>query len=247
MNLKRIDNNSPVAIYAQIKAIVREQIETGKWKPGDKIPSEAYLSTHNKISAMTVRQAINDLCDEGFLYKVRGRGTFVSKTKVQRDLSELTSLSEGLKKSGYNIKWTVLNLNVITATNRVAKKLEISKGDQVLKIERLMTFEGEPFYYETNYLPYDLCDIPVDSVSFKSSIYQVLEQEFGVDVDHAILTLEAISCDSKHSKILGIKHGAAILNLSQITYSKEGRPIIYFESASRSDIYKYTLVRKRKK
>ena len=103
MNLKRIDKNSPLALYIQLKALIREKIETKELKPGDKIPSEAYLSKFNQISPMTVRQAINELCDEGFLYKIRGKGTFVSKSKLERDLSELTSLSEKLKENGYII------------------------------------------------------------------------------------------------------------------------------------------------
>ena len=109
MNLKRVDKNNPIPLYYQLKAIIREKIETKEWKASDKIPSEAYLSDYNKISPMTVRQAINELRDEGFLYKVRGNGTFVSKPKLERDLSELTSLTEKLKDSGYNINRKVLD------------------------------------------------------------------------------------------------------------------------------------------
>jgi len=247
MNLKKVDKNIPIPIYYQLKTIIRGKIEEKEWKPLDKIPSVSYLSDHNKISIMTVRQAINELCDEGFLFKVKGNGVFVSKPKLERDLSELTSLTEKLKCSGHNISRKILDLKTVPAIKNVAEKLEISEDDNVIRIERLMILEGEPFYYDVSFLPHELCHPLLREDFSQNSIYHLLEDKLGVILDYANLTIEAISCQPYHSKLLGVKKGTPLIHLNQVTYLIGGRPIQIIDALARSDIYKYTLVRKKKR
>ena len=247
MKLKRVDKNNPIPLYYQLKTIIREMIETKEWKPSDKIPSEAYLSDHNKISPMTARQAINELCDERLLYKVRGNGTFVSKPKLERDLSELTSLTEKLKDSGYTINRKVLGLRTVPATKNVAEKLETNKGEEVIRLERLMTFEDEPFYHEISFLPYELCPPLLREDFSQNSIYHILESRCRMNLDYANLTIEAILCKPYHRTLLRIKKGVPVLHLNQVTYLINGRPVQFVDAVARNDIYKYSLVRKKRR
>jgi GntR family transcriptional regulator len=245
MNLAKIDKNIPLPIYYQLKAIIREKIEKQEWKPSAKIPSEAYLSNYNKISVMTVRQAINDLRDEGLLYKIRGKGVFVSQPKLERDLSELSSFTEKLIKRGFNIKRKILDLGISPATSDVAAKLQIAQNADVLRVERLMIYGHTPFYYDVNIFPQDLGhDLSREDFS-QSSIYPLLEHKLGLNLGSANLTIEAISCPDHPGKLLKIKNGTPVLHLSQVTHLVGGRPVQIVDALARSDIFKYTLVRKK--
>jgi len=247
MNLGKIDKNSSIPIYYQIKGIIREKIEKNEWKPSDKIPSESFLSDYYKISIMTVRQAINELRDAGLLYKIKGKGVFVSKPKLERDLSALTSFTETLIKSGINIKREILDLSTLPAPSDVANKLEIKLNSYIMRAERLMIYDNTPFYYDVNILPYDLCNNLVRKDFCQTSIYVLLEHKLGLNLDFANLTLEAISCPPYQSKLLKIKNGAPVLHLHQVTHLIGGKPVQIIDAFARNDIFKYTLVRKRNK
>ncbi|HDQ71152.1 MAG TPA: extracellular solute-binding protein [Chloroflexi bacterium] len=72
-----INRNSPIPIYHQLKAIIKEQIESGVWRPGDCIPTEQELCQQYAISRSPVRQALKELVFEGLLFRRAGLGTFV--------------------------------------------------------------------------------------------------------------------------------------------------------------------------
>ena len=245
MDLNKVDKNIPIPIYYQLKRIIRQKIEEKEWKPSDKVPSESYLSDYNKISIMTVRQAINELRDERLLYKIRGKGVFVSKPKLERDLSELTSFTEKLIKSGFNIKRKILDLRIVPAASDVAEKLEIKKNADIMQVERLMIDDNTPFYYDINIFPHDLCQNLSREDFYQASIYSLLENKLGLNLDFANLTIEAISCQDHQSKLLKIKNGAPVLHLYQVTHLKAGRPVQIIDAVARNDIFKYTLVRKK--
>ena len=247
MNLKRVDKSHSISLYYQLKLIIREKIESNEWKPSDKIPSESFFCHHNKISPMTVRQAINSLCDEGILYKIRGKGTFVAKRKVERDLSELTSLTEMLKDKGYKVHRKVIDLNKIPAPKNIADKLGIKKGDDVLRIERLMLLEQEPFYYEIGYLNFELCPNLSKEYFSQHSIYAVIENICGLNIDYAHLNMEISPCKAEHCTFLMIREGSPVLYLDQTIYLVGDKPVHFVEAVTKSEKYKYSIIRKRKR
>jgi|PlaIllAssembly_1097288.scaffolds.fasta_scaffold62466_3 GntR family transcriptional regulator len=247
MNLNRVDKSHSISLYYQLKLIIQKKIENKEWKPFDRIPSEKVLCDYNKISPMTVRQAINALCDEGFLYKVRGKGTFVAKRQLERDLSELSSLTEMLKDEGYSVKRKVLDLATIPATKNIADKIGIKKGDDVLKIKRLMLLEKDPFYYETGYLALGLCQNVSREQFSQHSIYTIIENICGLNIDYAHLNMEIHPCKDEHCAILKVKEGTPLLYLDQIIYLVGGRPVHFVEAVTKGEKYRYTIFRKRRR
>src|SRR5512147_1685093 len=97
---KIVDPNDYTPKYYQLASILREQIEQGKLSPHETIPSERNLEQIYSVSRTTIRQAIDLLVRQGYLYREHGRGTFVSPQKLQKGISELTSFSEDMKRRG---------------------------------------------------------------------------------------------------------------------------------------------------
>jgi GntR family transcriptional regulator len=73
-------------LYQQVKEDIKAAIENGRYKPQEKIPAEPELSAEYSVSRITVRRAIEELCSEGYLVKMQGRGTFVSSPRIHRKM-----------------------------------------------------------------------------------------------------------------------------------------------------------------
>lgn len=248
MNKIKVNKSAPTPAYYQLKELVREQIRKKELKPGDKLASETMLSRFHEISKMTVRQGIMGLCDEGLLYRVKGKGTFVSKPILERDLSELTSHTEKLIESGCNVTTKVLELGVMHVSDpEVAENLEISKKDNIIKLCRVRLIDDEPFVFETSFLPYKLCPGLLGEDLSKNSLYLLLENKCGLTLNNAIVSIEAIASVNEQCALLEVKHGTPLVRLKQTTYLLDGRPIQFVEVISRSGNFKYLLTRKKKR
>ena len=132
-------------VYSQLAALLREKIGLHEWAPGSRIPSEHELMARFGISRGTVRRAISELVDEGFLVQVRGSGTFVSERALSHPAGERSlSFGESLREQGKDFVTHVLEKRVIPAPADVAEHLRIQPGSPVLYLLRVRTVDGKP-------------------------------------------------------------------------------------------------------
>jgi DNA-binding GntR family transcriptional regulator len=125
---RTIDPYNALPKYNQLASILRQKIEDGEWPPRTPIPSERQLEVIYNISRTTIREAIDHLVRQGYLYREHGRGTFVSPQKLQKGLMELTSFSEDLLKRGIQPGQIIRAMDWIEAPAKIAQKLEVPTG-----------------------------------------------------------------------------------------------------------------------
>lgn len=77
----KLDKNIPIPLYYQLKQQIIREITNNRLKPGDSIPTEEEFSRALNISRPTIRQALGELVNEGYIYRLKGKGTFVSPPK----------------------------------------------------------------------------------------------------------------------------------------------------------------------
>src|SRR5512140_223051 len=133
-----------IPIYVQIRESLRVEITQGILKRGQKLPSEQELASQFKVSRMTIRESIEDLVDEGLLYRRHGVGTFVAYPHLQRDHTKLTSFFDKAATEGIEVQTKLLKLEVIPAKARVAEALDISAGSKVIRVKTLRFADGMP-------------------------------------------------------------------------------------------------------
>ena len=92
--------DQPYALYEKIKRSVVREIESGKLKPGDKVPSETQLAKEFNASRMTANRALKELTEENRILRVQGVGTFVAKIKPEASLFEIKSIAREIKEWG---------------------------------------------------------------------------------------------------------------------------------------------------
>lgn len=95
-----------VSAYYQIKGDIVSRIASDEWMIGHKIPSEIELVSLYGVSRMTLRKALDELAEEGFLYKERGVGTYAARKQVVRSQEYLLGLSEEMSAQGLRLEST---------------------------------------------------------------------------------------------------------------------------------------------
>jgi len=239
-----INKNSPVPIYHQLEEYIKQQIETGVLREEAAIPSEREFAEVFQISRMTVRQAINNLVLEGYLTRQKGRGTFVSKKKVEQELQGMTSFTEDMLSRGMNPSSTLLSFQIIPADKNTALDLKIEENDSVYKIKRIRLADGAPMALETAFIPVEIVPGLTEENS-NLSLYQYIEEHLSLTISEATQEIEASIADNDDAKTLEIKIGDPILLIERISYLQDGIPFELVKSTFRADRYRFVHTMKR--
>lgn len=220
-----MDKNIPM--YQKIEKDLRVAIIEGQLKQGDMIPSETELSARYNVTRMTVRQAINNLLIDGYIYKHKGRGTFVTFDKKEMQQKE-PSFSFYREMIGIDapVKTKVFNFTEIEADEIVAKKLQLNEKSTVYYVERIRESNNAPLVYERLYLPKNMYnDLSKEILS--NSFHEYIEKELNFKIKNAIRAIEARPLSEKVADLLHQTPGEPSLYMSSVTYLDNGRACMY--------------------
>jgi GntR family transcriptional regulator len=236
-----LHRDGPVPLYYQLKQLLKEQIaQNGHYPPDSRVPGEEELAATYRVSRMTARQALTELVNEGVLYRRAGKGTFVAPPKIERKLARLTGYYEEMADRGLQPGTRILGESVVESGRKVASFLEIEVQDRVLQIFRLRLADAEPMAIQTVHIPYDRCPDLVNDDLTRFSLYQLLEQKYGLKLGHAQEKITATTASRRQATLLAIPKDAPLLQIERLTVLDSGVPIEYVESFYRADRYAYT-------
>lgn len=233
-----IDTNTSIPYYEQIRSYLLSKIEAGEFKPHTQIPSERNLSEQFGVSRMTVKHAINELVTSGRLYTRVGKGTFVNDTPITQSLDMLTGFSEDMESLGKSTSSRVLVAEHITATAKLASKLQVAINSAVLHLKRVRLADNQPVAIESSYLNPTFCPALLETHDFShESLYNVLKSEYNLQLRYAEQSIQARLASKSEAALLSIQNGFPLLHIMRITFSAESIPIEYVESVYRGDLY----------
>lgn len=236
-----LNKNVPIPLYYQLKTILLEYIQKHHPDLASSIPTEVEISKHFGISRPTVRQAINELVTEGYLYRIKAKGTFVSKPKIKQDfLLVLDSFNNEMYKKGFTPCTKILSLNTINCDEKLSKVLQLPLGSEVIELSRLRYANNEPIVFVMTYLPHDKCPSILLKNLEQESIYKILEADCGLPISSATRTLEARLAGEFESKLLEIEKGAPIQYIESIVYLSDHTPIEFSLAKYRGDRNTFT-------
>ncbi len=234
--LKRIDRDSPIPYYAQVKDALQTRIREGEWQAGHQLPGEPELCRIFKVSRTVIRQALNELLHEGLIVRVKGRGTFVAEPKIKESLIQrLTGFHEDMVSQGYTPITQTLRQEAVPASAQVAVYLEIEPGTPVIEIERLRLVQDEPAVLVTTYIPSALCPDLLHMDLSHQSLYAFLETHCGLTIARGRRFIEAVPANTREARLLKIKKGAPLILLDSVSYLSDGTPMEYYHALHRGD------------
>jgi GntR family transcriptional regulator len=238
---------SPQPLYAQIKDTLRARILDGTYAPHSQMPSEHELCAMFDVSRITVRQALGDLQKEGLLFKLHGKGTFVSRPKAFQNVTALQGFAEAMSSMGYEIVNQLRSFRIVKAERHVAAKLNLPEGAPVVEIHRIRLLNREPVSLELTWVPEAFGKRLSNADLTTRDIFLILENDCGVPLGHAELAIDAILADDDIVDALRVEEGSPVLRIERLTHDASGKPIDYEYLYFRGDAFQYRLRTDRQK
>ncbi len=230
-----IDRNSAIPLYIQIEGDVRDRIVRGEWAPGQKIPSEKSLNDLFGVSRMTVRGVLNTLVDEGLLYRVPGKGTFVSESKIEARSPAYQGIREQLEGMGLETETELLALETISPDEHLREKLGLDYDIPVYKILRRRLVRGVPVSLHRSYIPTTLAPGLDEHDVVGEQLCVILEGEYFLKPAVTREKLEAVGAYAEEASLLDLPGGSPILLLEDSISDAMGRIFEYSKICFRGD------------
>lgn len=235
--------------YLQIERFVIEQIESGAWAPHHRIESELELARRFNVARGTVQRAILNLIEQKRVYRVPGKGSYVSAPTIEQPLTEnLLSLSEALSRAGIAAETRVLEQRFDPYVE-LAPWVKMALGPSALEgcvcLKRLKEEAGTPIALIENYLPAGL--LPgIERRDFTSiRLFDVIEKVYGLQIDWGSRTISAMGADRIRGRELKVPVGFALLYLEQVAHLRDNTVIECSRVWIRGDRLATTAVMKR--
>lgn len=222
-------------------AILRQQILEGHFQSNGPIPSEKSLSEAFGVSRITIRHAMKRLQSEGLIFRERGRGTFVTETRLLPEIqTNFRGIFENLVAMGLRTKVRVIEIGYVDARLNVAEVLGVQSGDKVQRAVRVRYHKNTPFSHLTTYLPQDLGRYCSEEKLAEQPLLLLLERS-GVKVSSADQVISAKLADPIVAPLLHIETGSPLIWVKRLVRDQNSRPVEYLHALYRPDIYEYEM------
>lgn len=213
------DPSLDTSLRVQTERQMRDRIASGDWRSGDRIPSERALIHLLGISRSTLRQAVDTLIHEGLLERRHGSGTYVTPPRFNQSLDTIYSFYDQFQKAGTPLDDVVVAAIEIEAGPTVAHALEILPGDPVYFVQRVRSVQGIPLMVNQSYLPVRVCPGLLLEQGYHS-LYALLRERFGMTIERADDSLEAIDADPTMAMLLEIKPHTTLMLVERRAYTR---------------------------
>jgi DNA-binding GntR family transcriptional regulator len=236
---KSIDRNSYEPAYMQLVRLVSEQIANGVLHTGDQLPTEAQFCAQHNVSPMTVRRAINILTEKGLVSATQGKGTFVKSLDIGEAVFRLQELKEHWALGGPPAV-RLLEARIVSADERVARKLGISPGERTIYMRRLVLQEDVPTMYHREHLIYDPKRPLVEAQLQITLLEGLLQGQSSGGLRRGHLTIEAVNLREEEALALELPAGSAAFHLEHTFYDFDDHRVSWGGFICRADRFKLT-------
>ncbi|MFP4977026.1 UTRA domain-containing protein [Paenibacillus sp. CN-4] len=226
----KLNVSSQSPLYMQLKQIIKEDIQKGVYQPGQKLPPEAEIGSTYGVSRITVRRAISDLVEEGVLHSQQGKGSYVRESKEKRELIYVGSFSDLTTASGKTPSVQILSNRIISADEKLAETFHIKPGDPVLKLQRLLFIDNQPFIIEVSYFHLGLMPEIEKFIGESLSTYQIMKNRYDIEPAYSEKTLEMILAGEYECSLFHCDRGTPLYQLDKVSYDNQDRPLHYSQS-----------------
>ena len=234
----RLDRQSSAPLCRQIKDALTDAIRSGELAYDEMLPPEEELCALWNVSRPTVRQALADLVHEGYLTRVKFKGTFVTRPKLEgKFIQTIQTYDEEIRGMGLSPATRVLSLTRQTADADVCRALKLEEGESVVRLERLRFAQSQPIVHVATYLPESLCGGILNEDMEQHSLYRLLEEKYNISPTRLTRKVQAALPNETVAQLLEMPKDSAILYVSTVAYAQSGAPFEYSLASYRGDRY----------
>lgn len=222
-----LNQQDATPLYLQLKNTIKGYIDSGDIQTNEKLPSEAQLCEKYKVSRITVRNALAELEEEGYLIKKQGKGAYATKPRLFRPLEDTIGFSASCKAAGKQCTSIVLKKELHPLDERMKELLKLEEDDQVLYIQRLRYADGDPLMLENNYYSYKKFGFLMEE-PLTGSLYELLQEKKKIDCDRSLKTIITVtSANYEQAKLLQVSIGAPLFVMDTLGGDSHNEPVHY--------------------
>lgn len=220
-----LEQNSSVPLYEQLKDLIARDIRSGRYGEGYRMPSEMEIENEYKVSRITVRRAISELCEEGLLVKKQGKGTFVVGKEFNADMGRLSGFHEYMEEQGRNVGICMLERSIVRLVPSLAKEMELAEDDDVFHMRRIMSTDGVPIMVDSCYIPLKLFPGIAEKFHDNDSVFRILRNDYGVEMGKYKKVLKVRKASKEVASYLDCSVGDPVFDMFKLTYDRAGVPV----------------------
>lgn len=236
-----LNKYSNIPLYSQLKELILEKINSGEYSEDSKIPSELEYCEMYDISRPTVRQAITELTNGGILYKVKGRGTFVAKSKSLFDIKRYTGFTDSILDSHEPGKKNIISMKMIP--NPETKKVEeafsnihsIIQKSGLFKLVYTSLHDDDVMSLSISFIPVEMFPNLIDDIKSMKPSYDIFKGKYALVPFKTKSMLEVVYTDQADARYLHVQPGQPLIKIENTLYSKSGQPVEFILSKYRAD------------
>jgi GntR family transcriptional regulator len=237
----RFQKKTGVPLYLQIKEHLLAKIDAGTWPEEAMIPTEMELCEEYDVSKITVREAVKLLVRDGRLSRIPGKGTFITKQKIEQKLDRFFSFTRWARQNGLEPASRILKVETIPSDAHVARHLGIQERELVIRVERLRLGNNEPLMLEVIWVPSGLCPgLHIHDLA-NVPLNDILANEYGLALARAVESIEPQTADAYTSKLLAIERDVLLLHVEHTAYTASGAIAYFATSSYRGDRVKFSI------
>lgn len=228
-----------VPLWLEISRKIEKDIEDGKFAVGDILPNEYQLCDIYSVSRITIRGALSRLNDLGKIKRIKGKGTVVTLERIKEPLLKISGFTDEMKEKGIVPTTSYAHIERKNVSGYIAELFNQSKSTYFAVLERVRCLNSVPVGYFTTYLPENI-GLPYDSKQYYSSLYDKLENEYGITIDYVQQTVTAEIADKRTREMLSLSSGDAVMVMKRKAYVND-RLIEYSVCKYDSKRYEYNM------
>lgn len=236
--ISELNTQNGVPLYKQLIDVIRNAISCGEYAQDAKIPTEVELSQMYNVSRITVRNAIEELVEDGLLIKRRGKGTFVAPNPLQRDMKMFMGFTQSCEVMKRSSSSKVLELSLQPISKKQADFMQKAETENILRLRRLRCMDEQPVMIETSFLPTDYNFLLQERL--EGSLYEALHKN-GIYPAHGRRIVSICYATKEESELLKVPQDSALLLMNDYVSDQNYHPIHVAKQVIRSELYKLVI------
>ena len=238
---RELVRSSSGTLHAQLYDTLLEQIRSGVFAPGSKLPTESELIDLYGVSRMTVRRAVDDLRRDGIVERKPALGTFVRDQPLAARITGLHSLTDEILQLGMTPGSRLLAQATAPATPEVAQQLEIDPGSDVLRLDRVRTANDRAFYVAESYINIQRFPVLLDQdyAAPTLSLLATYRDVLGSNVERMPQLVSSVGAPPLVAEVFGLEPGDPVLRFERSVYLQGGAPVEHVTAFFRGETYKF--------
>lgn len=230
-----------------IRAHLLSAMKDGEYAACERLPRESVLAEKLGISRTQLRDILASLEREGFITRRHGVGTIINRhvLNVQTRMDIEVEFLDMIRQSGHEAAVASVRVSEGFADEKISRQLQIPVDTPVIRIARLCTADGKPAIYCEDVVEKALAKGNYTIKDFKLPIFYFLQQFCGVYPYLDLTDLRPVAADAALSEIFQIPAGSPLLNMEEVDFDIDGKPVFCSMEYFVDGIFRHTVMRKK--